>query len=271
MCNITGLGASASAFGVVGDDPQADELCSLLEQSSIDARNVAVEKGRATTVKKRVIASSQQLVRIDYEDTHDVSADVRRKITDALIGEIKSGSFDAVIFEDYAKGMLGLEMASEIAEAAADAGVVTALDPHPGHPLNISGITLMTPNKSEAFGLAGILHPDMENEDEEIQKAAEIICEKWNPEYLLITLGPKGMALFVRGQSQVVIPTRAREVFDVSGAGDTVIAAFTLALLSGADPLEAAEIANHAAGIVVGKVGTVPVSADELLESFTDN
>ena len=126
----------------------------------------------------------------------------------------------------------------------------------------------MTPNKSEAFGMAGIYHPDPENEQEELAKAAEIIQEKWNPDYLLITLGAQGMALFSKNEKTVIIPTRAREVFDVSGAGDTVIATFSLAMLAGATALEAAEIANHAAGVVVGKVGTVSVSKEELLNSF---
>ncbi len=268
MCNIVTLGGQASAFGVSGDDIYSEELNKLLKEYGIDYSSVFIEKGRATTMKQRVIAASQQLVRIDYEDVHEVNSELKQQIVRRLKSAISERSIDAVIFEDYAKGMLDSEMVSEISESAIDAGVMIALDPHPGHPLALTDITIMTPNKSEAFGLAGIYHPDPENEKNEIERAASVIQKKWNPEYLLITLGAQGMILFSKNESPVIIPTRAREVFDVSGAGDTVISAFTLAVLSGATGLEAAEIANHAAGVVVGKVGTVSVSTEELLESF---
>jgi D-beta-D-heptose 7-phosphate kinase/D-beta-D-heptose 1-phosphate adenosyltransferase len=211
------------------------------------------------------------LVRIDHEDLHDVDYLLRNQLVECLKTAIKNHEIDAVIFEDYAKAMLHSDMASEIVEVALKAGVLVALDPHPGHPLNISNITVMTPNKSEAYGLAGIYYSASQDEEEEnaqLEKVALAIQERWNPDYLLITLGARGMALFEKGKQSIIIPTRAREVFDVSGAGDTVIAAFTLALLAGAKGLEAAEIANHAAGVVVGKVGTVSVTAEELLESF---
>jgi D-beta-D-heptose 7-phosphate kinase/D-beta-D-heptose 1-phosphate adenosyltransferase len=268
MCNIVTLGANAHAFGVTGHDQYSQEIKRLMKEFNIDYSGVYIDKKRSTTMKQRVIAASQQLVRIDYEDISDVSAELKKDIVSQLKDRIKSKEIDAVIFEDYAKGMLDSYMAAEICAAARDAGVFVALDPHPGHPLEISGITIMTPNKSEAFGLAGIYHPNKENEKAEIEQAAKVIQQKWDPDHLLITLGAQGMALFSKGEQQVVIPTRAREVFDVSGAGDTVIATFTLAMLSGATALEAAEIANHAAGVVVGKVGTVSVSDDELLNSF---
>ena len=268
MCNIVTLGANAHAFGVTGHDQYSQEIKRLMKEFNIDYSGVYIDKKRSTTMKQRVIAASQQLVRIDYEDISDVSAELKKDIVSQLKDRIKSKEVDAVIFEDYAKGMLDSDMAAEICAAARDAGVFVALDPHPGHPLEISGITIMTPNKSEAFGLAGIYHPNKENEKAEIEQAAKVIQQKWDPDHLLITLGAQGMALFSKGEQQVVIPTRAREVFDVSGAGDTVIATFTLAMLSGATALEAAEIANHAAGVVVGKVGTVSVSDDELLNSF---
>ena len=268
MCNIVTLGAEAYAYGVTGKDLYSDEIKRLMKEFNINYSGVFIDKERATTMKQRVIAASQQLVRIDYEDLGSVGSALKIEITEKIKQVISDKEVDAVIFEDYAKGMLDSEMAADITKAAQDAGVLIALDPHPGHPLDISGITIMTPNKSEAFGLAGIYHPDKNNESEEIEKAALAIQKKWDPDYLLITLGAAGMALFSKGEKSVIIPTRAREVFDVSGAGDTVIATFTLAMLSGATPLEAAEIANHAAGVVVGKVGTVSVSKEELLNSF---
>jgi len=268
MCNIVTLGASAHAYGVTGHDIYSQEIKRLMKEFNINYSGVYIDKDRATTRKQRVIAASQQLVRIDYEDIGSVSSALKKDIIKKIKEVISSKEIDAIIFEDYAKGMLDSDMASEITKAARNAGIFIALDPHPGHPLEISGITIMTPNKSEAFGLAGIYHPNKDNEKVEIEKAAEIIQKKWNPDHLLITLGAEGMALFSKDKKPVIIPTRAREVFDVSGAGDTVIATFTLAMLSGATALEAAEIANHAAGVVVGKVGTVSVSSEELLQSF---
>jgi len=271
MCNIVTLGSQASAYGITGNDSNAARLKNLLEKFNISAASVLKENGRKTTEKQRVIAGSQQLVRIDHEDLHDVDHGMKRKIIDNLNNAIENKEIDAVIFEDYAKGMLDSEMASEISEVAEKAGILVCLDPHPGHPLVLKKVTVMTPNKSEAFGLAGVYHGafiDDKEENEELDKVAEKLQVKWDPEYLLITLGARGMALYEKGKDAVIIPTRAREVFDVSGAGDTVIAAFTLALLAGASGLEAAEIANHAAGVVVGKVGTVSVTAEELLASF---
>jgi len=271
MCNIVTLGSRAFAYGVTGADTNAVHLKDMMKKLNIDVSAVLEDKNRITTEKQRVMAASQQLVRIDNEDLHDVNAELRELLVELLIKAIKNKEIDAIIFEDYAKGMLGSKMAKEITEAAINADVMIGLDPHPGHPLNIKNITIMTPNKSEAFGLAGIYHYDTESEHEEdaaLEKVAACIQKKWNPKYLLITLGAKGMALFAQGQASVIIPTMAREVFDVSGAGDTVIAAFTLALLAGASALEAAEIANHAAGVVVGKVGTVSVTIEELYNSF---
>lgn len=271
MCNIVTLGSRAFAYGITGADSNASRIKQLMQEYDIDAGKVFEDKCRITTEKQRVIAGSQQLVRIDHEDLHNVDAKLRKKTIDHLVDAIENKEIDALIFEDYAKGMLDSAMAAEINKAALKAGVMVGLDPHPGHPLDIRKITVMTPNKAEAYGLAGIYHyagKSPEEEDAELAKVATRIQEKWGPEYLLITLGPKGMALFEKGKSCVIIPTRAREVFDVSGAGDTVIAAFSLALLAGATGLEAAEIANHAAGVVVGKVGTVSVTAQELLESF---
>ena len=162
-------------------------------------------------------------------------------------------------------------MVSEIAGIAKRHNVSVALDPHPGHPLDVSGIAIMTPNRSEAYGLAGIFHsapPLADARTPELAEVAAAIQNRWDPDHLLITLGADGMAIFSRGERPVVIPTMAMEVFDVSGAGDTVIAAFTLSLISGASPLEAAEIANHAAGAVVAKIGTVSITAEELLSTI---
>lgn len=184
---------------------------------------------------------------------------------------IDRGEIDAVIFEDYGKGLLEESMLQRIVDAACRKNIITALDPKPGHLMHVKGLTVMKPNRTEAFAMAGVFQKDSGvavADDHDLKLVAEKLLEEWRPEHLLISLAAQGMALFRKNAEIVIIPTRAREVYDVSGAGDTVIAAFTLAMTAGATPEEAAEIANHAAGIVVGKVGTVTVSADELIKSF---
>ena len=172
-----------------------------------------------------------------------------------------------MIFEDYRKGMLAEWMLEEVVAEARRAKVVTALDPKPGSMKPVRGITVMKPNRVEAFALAGVEDAgagDDPAEDAALCEAAARLMESWQPEHLLISLAAQGMALYDRSLRPQVIPTRAREVFDVSGAGDTVTATFALSLVSGATPAEAAELANLAAGVVVGKMGTVPVHFEEL-------
>lgn len=271
MRNIITLGGSSFAYGIVGDDIAGQELKAILSDYGINGDGVIIDQSRQTITKKRVIAGSQQLVRIDYEDVHPASKQIRNQLVEALSKQIENNEVDAVIFEDYAKGLLDSDMLEQLIEVAGRSGVITALDPHPGHPLMVKGLTLMTPNRSEAFGLAGIYCNDPVSpveQDQGLLNVANVLREEWTAEHLLITLGSQGMALFENSGNRFVIPTRAREVFDVSGAGDTVIAAYTLSLLAGATAVEAAEIANHAAGIVVGKVGTVSVEIEELMKSF---
>lgn len=271
MRNAVTLGSSVKACGIIGKDANGENILSLLDSYSIDHSSVYKDPERKTTEKQRVIAGTQQVVRVDFEDTEEISGVLRDKMISDLISEIEAKKLDAVIFEDYAKGLLDASSVEKVSKAAQKHGTVVALDPHPGHPLRVGGLTLITPNRSEAFGLAGKYCTDPVSpveQDSALREVADKLTGEWGAEYLLITLGAQGMALFEKGEKLKVIPTRAREVYDVSGAGDTVIAAFTLALISGASAYEAAEIANHAAGIVVGKVGTVSVSAEELIQSF---
>ena len=271
MRNVVTLGGHVGAYGVYGDDATGRELKNLMEDYEIDHSHMILDRSRQTIEKKRVVAGGQQLVRIDYEDLTEVSKEIRDKVVSQVIREIESGLIDAVIFEDYAKGLLVGEMLEQVLVKAREHDVKVALDPHPGHPLQVEGLTLMTPNRNEAFGLAGIYCSEpvepVEN-DTALMEVADKLLKTWKPDYLLITLGAQGMALFEKDGSFVSIPTQAREVYDVSGAGDTVISAFTLALISGATGEEAAIFANHAAGVVVGKVGTVSVDIHEVYESF---
>ena len=180
-------------------------------------------------------------------------------------------SIDAVIVEDYGKGLLNQEFAGAICDLANRAGKILAVDPNPHNPLDWRHVTVIKPNRAEAFASAGRLPSepvDPPTDDRELFAVGEVLSGKWNADNLLITLGEQGVMLFRHDSPPYHAPTRAREVFDVSGAGDTVIALFTLALTAGATPAEAAEIANHASGVVVGKLGTATVTPAELLASF---
>lgn len=272
MRNVATLGGKVNAFGVIGKDSNGKKIRELFKQYQISDYHLCVDAQRCTTEKQRVIAGSQQLLRVDYEDTTDTSQNTRVHITNDIISMIEANTIDAVILEDYGKGLLEEQMLQKICDTANSAGVMTALDPKPGHLMHITGLSVIKPNRKEAFEMAGIFDKGpVENaiDDEGLKAAAVKLLEQWQPKYLIISLAAQGMALFKQDGSMKVIPTRAREVFDVSGAGDTVIAAFTLALSAGAPAEIAAEVANHAAGIVVGKVGTVTVTADELLNSFS--
>lgn len=271
MRNLAALGAHVSAHGIMGDDEAGTRLCNLLAGQGIATDGLVAVPGRATTEKQRVFAGNQQVCRIDYETGEDAPGELRTRIVEALVADIRAGAVDAVIIEDYAKGLLDRAMVVAVAEAAAKAGIPTGLDPHPGHPLQVPGLTLMTPNRAEAFGLAGMYHHapvDPPRSDNALHQVAAKLMKEWAPRHLLITLGAQGMALYETDREFHHVPTRAREVFDVSGAGDTVIAAFMMALLAGASGMEAADLANHAAGIVVGKLGTAVVTGEELLASF---
>jgi len=273
MRNIVTLGGKCQGFGLLGGDLAGAEIRTLLKSHGIAQDGILTCPSANTIEKQRVLASHQQLLRIDYDPRGPVSPDVRGRIADGIKKAIRGGKIDALIIEDYAKGLVDADMAADITDAARAKGLIVALDPHPNHIMKFKGLTLMTPNRNEAYALAGVKPsetalPAATNPD--LRKASSAIREIWNPEMLLITLGAEGMALYEDGRDVVTIPTRAREVYDVSGAGDTVIGAFVLALLGGADSAEAAEISNHAAGVVVGKVGTVSVTVEELKQSFRE-
>ncbi|MDD5597691.1 MAG: PfkB family carbohydrate kinase [Victivallaceae bacterium] len=271
MRNVVTLGGRVDAYGVIGADPDGEEIKRLFSDYAIDPSTLSVDRTRRTTKKQRIIASAQQLLRVDFEDTEKIGELIRQEIIDGVKELIEQQALDAIIFEDYGKGVLNEKMLEQIIESANKNNIITSLDPNPGHLHRVKGLSVMKPNRSEAFAMTGTF--PQENgmpveKDFQLQAVAAQLLEEWEPDYLIISLAAQGMALFRQGKEMVVIPTKAREVYDVSGAGDTVIAAFTLALCAGADPVEAAEIANHAAGIVVGKVGTVTVGKEELLESF---
>jgi D-beta-D-heptose 7-phosphate kinase/D-beta-D-heptose 1-phosphate adenosyltransferase len=267
--NLTALKVATEIYGVVGQDHAAGQLKELLTQHHIGCRGLVTSRTRPTSVKTRIVAHTQQVVRIDREARDGIDGPISRRLAGGL-EQMISGSA-AVIIGDYGKGVVTQPLLETIKALCRKCGLWLSFDPKPVHHLNLSELSLITPNRKEAFELARL--PDETRNhnplaDANLMKVAERLLNELKPALLLITLGELGMLLCQRGKAPFHIPTVAQEVFDVSGAGDTVIATFTLAIAAGASPIEAAILSNHAAGIVVGKVGTATVSPEELLASF---
>lgn len=267
--NLAALGCSVELFGVVGTDAEARQLHDLLRDHHIGCDGLLRLPGRCTSVKTRIVAQKQQVVRLDRESNGPLPPPAAGRLHRRLARAVPAA--DAVIVADYAKGLITNELLHLIKPLCRRHAVWLSLDPKPVHGLDLTGLSLLTPNRREAFELAGLRdtrHASNPLEDGPLQEAAARLMERFQPALLLVTLGEQGMLLCTRDGRPVHIPTVAREVFDVSGAGDTVIAAFTLAIVAGASPAEAAALANHAAGIVVGKFGTATASPEEILASF---
>ncbi len=267
--NLAAFQAPTEIFGVVGHDPAAQQLKTLLARQHIGCRGLLGCATRPTSVKTRIVAHKQQVVRIDREVRDGLDGELTNRLSTALRSRIKQAA--AVIVGDYGKGVVSQPLLDELKRLCRQHGVWLSLDPKPVHRLNLAGLSLITPNRKEAFELANL--PDETRNpsplvDVNLMRVADRLLNELRPALLLITLGDLGLLLCQRGQKPFHIPTVAQEVFDVSGAGDTVIATFTLAIAAGASPLEAAIISNHAAGIVVGKIGTATVAPEELLASF---
>jgi D-beta-D-heptose 7-phosphate kinase/D-beta-D-heptose 1-phosphate adenosyltransferase len=267
--NLSALGARPELFGVTGRDHAGHQLAALLGQERVDCRGLIEMAGRHTSIKTRIIAHQQQVVRLDRETREDLDGRGVRRLLDTLRPRLDGAA--AVIVGDYGKGVVTQTLLDAIKAECRRRGLWLSLDPKPVHHLNLAGLSLITPNRKEAFELSGLADDTREANplrDVNLVRTAGRLLNDLAPALLLITLGEQGMLLCRRGEKPHHIPTVAQEVFDVSGAGDTVMAAFTLAVAAGASPLEAAVISNHAAGVVVGKVGTATVSPEELLASF---
>jgi len=267
--NLVCLNTPAELFGAIGHDDAARKLLKLLGEQNIGCAGLVKSSARHTSIKTRIVAHQQQVVRIDRETRGALDPQTTAKLLAGF--KTKLAGADAVIVGDYGKGVVTQLLLNEIKSLCRARGVWLSLDPKPVHHLNLSSLSLITPNRKEAFELAD-LPDETKNEnpfaDKNLMRVAERLLQELNPALLLITLGEFGMLLCRRGQKPFHIPTVAQEVFDVSGAGDTVIATFTLAIAAGASPIEAAILSNHAAGIVVGKVGTATTAPAELVNSF---
>jgi rfaE bifunctional protein kinase chain/domain len=258
-----------SVIGMIGKDRSGEQLRELLAEQKIDIANSVEDKKFRTIVKTRIIARHQQVVRVDREQIAGPSSRQIAKVVRTVQKNLSE--IDAIIFEDYGKGFLAGELVSQIAHDTRAAAKLVAADPNSRNLIDWRGMTVVKPNRAEAFLAAGIPWRDQgesPEKDGDLVRAGTILLEKWDTKYILITLGEQGMMLFQNNEPPHHIPTKARQVFDVSGAGDTAIALFTLALACDATPAEAAEIANHGRAVVVGKLGTATVTRDELFSSF---
>jgi len=268
--NLTALSGSADLLGVIGRDEGGKKIAGLLDEQRVRCDGLLQHFDRTTSIKTRIIAHQQQVVRMDRETRGDLDDMVTQRLVELV--EKKLPASDAVIIGDYGKGVVTQPLLDQLKRLCRSRGLWLSLDPKPVHRLNLAGFSLITPNRKEAFELAGetddgsrATHP---LNDAPLMSVADRLLRELKPALLLITLGDHGLLLCQRGKKPFHIPTGAREVFDVSGAGDTVIASFTLAIAAGASPVEAAIFSNHAAGVVVGKIGTATVSPEELLASF---
>jgi rfaE bifunctional protein kinase chain/domain len=270
--NLRALNAQTILLGVVGRDQDGERLRELLGHQGVDIADLLADPARPTTVKTRIVAHHQQVVRFDRERTERIAAALERRLLERFRARLRDA--DAVIFEDYGKGLLTQHALGVMQREVRRQGRISAADPSPHHPLRYLGLTAITPNRAEAFAAAHVAHTEpLDNplQDQPLLAVGSKLLRKWKAGNLLITLGEHGMCLFRPGRRPIHIPTVAREVFDVSGAGDTVIATLALALAAGANAVEAAQLANHAAGVVVGKLGTATCSVEELARSFRRN
>lgn len=272
--NIRSLGGRVTLLGVAGDDANSRILFSELKKKNIDTRTIFIEKNRHTTVKTRILAGHQQVVRVDWEHTHDIPREINARILKFI--EKNIDSFDAIIIEDYGKGVINVALLEKLIAFARGHKKIITVDPKEENFRYYRGVTSITPNRKELENAVRNLkiqdtvnrfkiNTDKLFTDKSVDQAAKEILEYLNLDSILVTLGEHGVKLLEKNGRITYIPTQAQEVFDVSGAGDTVISTFTLALCAGASKCEAAHIANFAAGIVVGKLGTAVCDIKELL------
>ncbi|MBD0372245.1 MAG: D-glycero-beta-D-manno-heptose-7-phosphate kinase [Pyrinomonadaceae bacterium] len=270
VANLVSLGARARMIGVVGDDRAGERLRAELKDAGVYAADdLVIDGARPTTVKTRIIAHShghnQTIVRADREARAPIGTEVETRLVRVLKEAIDGAS--AFVVSDYDKGAITRRILSEILPFATERNVLVLIDPKIRNFDFYRPATLITPNHHEALRLTN----SEDHTDAGLRVAARAIRERLGCKSVLITRGERGLMLLEKDREPVYVETVAREVYDVTGAGDTVIATLAASLAAGAKMLEAAVIANHAAGIVVGKVGTATASAEELLASFRND
>jgi D-beta-D-heptose 7-phosphate kinase/D-beta-D-heptose 1-phosphate adenosyltransferase len=265
MANLLALGSRSSVIGVIGQDQAGERLRAELRRAAGAERageSLVVDESRPSTTKTRIIAHSQLVVRADRERRTPVEPPVEERLIEALRTALQEA--DAFVVSDYDKGAVTPRVLREILPAVYERGIPVLVDPKIRNFSSYRPATLVTPNHHEALRLTGT----EDHTDEGLKAAAQLIRERLGCESVLVTRGERGMMLLEKQHDAVYVETAAREVYDVTGAGDTVIATLAAALAAGASMLEAAMLANHAAGIVVGKVGTATATAEELVNSL---
>ncbi len=261
--NIAGLGATAWLVGVIGDDAEGKLFSPVLNKSKVSADYLVKIAGRPTTVKTRVIAHSQQVVRIDQETSADLTAREERKIWQTV--EKLAAGADIIVISDYAKGVLTESLLTRLITKAREENKITLIDPKGKNYSKYRGANILTPNQKEAAEACNL----EESVETAAEEAGNILMENLGFDGVLVTRGENGMMLFEKNQEITRLKSFARKVYDVTGAGDTVIAALAVALASGADFKTAAKIANTAAGLAVEQVGTTAVSIELLRKEIS--
>ncbi len=258
--NIKSLGAFPLLIGVVGDDREGEILFDLMKREGFNTGGIIIDQSRPTTVKTRVIAHSQHVVRIDRESREPINYSIQERIKEIILQNIHQ--LNAIIIEDYNKGVVVRNLIYDLVEIAKKYDIVITVDPKFDNFFEFKNVTVFKPNRKEVEDVLG----RKIDTEEKVIEAGKILLERLKCEYLLLTRGEKGMTLFTKNGDVRHIPTKARKVADVSGAGDTVISTITVALAGGADIIESATLANYAAGIVVEEVGVVPVDKEKLFK-----
>lgn len=256
--NIASLGGTPVLVGVVGQDDSGRALTSIVAECGFPGEGILIDVSRPTTVKTRVIANHQHVVRVDREVKQEIRQEMQVRILDVL--KKSPGSLDAIIIEDYNKGVVTKELIHEIVEFSRKHNIIITVDPKFNNFFEYKQVTVFKPNRKETEEALGVRLDDRVS----IEKAGRALIEKLKAENVLLTLGERGMTLFDKSGDSTHVPTAARKVADVSGAGDTVISTLTMALTAGATIKEAAMLANVAGGVVCGEVGIVPISVDAL-------
>jgi len=262
--NVAALGGKSLLLGVVGDDPFAEQFKTVMEQNGLYETELVIDPRRPTTVKSRIVAGSQQVVRIDREITDEISPEITARFLATVERELPN--LDSIIISDYGKGVITYQLLSGLISMANKAGKFIAVDPKEVHFKNYRNVSVITPNHHEA----GFISGKRITSDKILEQVGWLLLDELNLESLLITRGEKGMTLFEKDRTRTDIPVEAKTVFDVTGAGDTVIASLTVAKSAGANMREAAFIANVAAGLAVARFGTARITRNELIEALNN-
>jgi len=259
--NIQTLGGTPIPVGVIGYDSYGTIFSSLMRENKIEDDYIVVDDERPTTTKTRVIANNQHVVRIDKENKSNISSKIEEKLVVQLANLIDS--LDGIILQDYNKGVLTPSLINKIISIANNKNILVTVDPKFDNFFDYKNVTVFKPNKKETEAVLGMKIIS----DEDISSAGERLLLELNSQYVLLTLGENGIAVFEKEGTEKRMPTKARKVADVSGAGDTVISTLTIALTAGANIYEASFLANYAAGVVCGEVGIVPIEKEKLFEA----